>query len=88
MNLLEKCKKIVEYDEHNYYKNLKDTDIGKFAPRICQALLEAMEEIEELHKSTQFITDNNKNYKEFWGAVECGEEKIIEILRKHLEVEK
>jgi hypothetical protein len=78
MNLLEKAKKIIEWDEHNHYKNLKDTDIGKYAPSICRALLDAMEEIE-------------LEVKESRGILEIGDggiEEALSILRKHLEVEK
>jgi len=84
MNLLEKAKKIIEYDEHNHYKNLKDTDIGKFSPQICRALVDAMEEIEDMREK---IRKNNPCFP--FPSFEMGIiDDCLLILRKHLEVEK
>ncbi len=46
MNLLEKAKEIIEATKRGYYDNVSYLKIVKYSPRICQALLEAMEEIE------------------------------------------
>jgi hypothetical protein len=83
INLLEKANNIIQWDKHGFCELWKRTDMGKFSLQICCALIEAMDEIDEVHESTQAITNRTKDNKAFWGAVECGEEKIIEILHRH-----
>ncbi len=82
MNLLEKAKKIIEYDEHNHYKNIKDTDIGKYAPAVCRALVEAMEEIDK--QSARFYPPRRESEFYYYNGIDAA----LSILRKHLEVEK
>jgi hypothetical protein len=76
IDLLEKAKDIVEWDKYGFYENLKDTDIGKFSPPICRALLGAIGEIER----DQLKSGNWDTQTGMLGA--------LEIIRKHLGVEK
>lgn len=50
--LLEKAKKIVEWNELDQYRSLKNTDLGMYAPLICRKLLAAIEQIEKELKCT------------------------------------
>lgn len=76
MDLLEKAKEIIDNSNRGYYDNISYLEIVKYSPDICHALLGAMEEIErDQLKSGNWDTQN--------GMLEA-----LEILRKHLGVEK
>ena len=72
MNLLERSKQIVENDEGRYYEKIKYMALAVFAPKICKALLEAMDEIEKRQLE-------NNNWDEQNGML-----KALEILHNHL----
>jgi hypothetical protein len=78
MNLLEICREIIRRDEQGCYKHLKDTYLGFYSPDICRALVAAMEEIES----------ESKVDVGFGTVTDIGLHHALEILHKHLEVEK
>jgi hypothetical protein len=82
MNLLEKAKEIIEWNKYGFYENLKDTDIGKYAPAVCRALVEAMEEIDK--QSARFYPPRCESEFYYYNGVDAA----LSILRRHLEVEK
>lgn len=79
MNLLEKAKKIIEYADKGYYDKISDLQIAQYAPAICRALLNAMDELE----SEKIPKLNDVSDRMFAFGVRFA---LVVILR-HLEVE-